>query len=100
MKKLLSVLLILILCLCCVACGSSPNGKLPSNNSSSSGNSSSNSSSSSSNSSSNKEYSTCQICGGKMKCKVCGKSGMYCENSTTGYGTNHYCNDHCYIIWE
>lgn len=51
-------------------------------------------------SSSRDSYSKCSICGGTMKCNVCGDSGLYCENSATGYGTKHYCNDHAYKIYD
>jgi len=38
--------------------------------------------------------SKCSICGGRMKCAICGESGLYCEKSSYGSGDDHYCSKH------
>lgn len=45
-------------------------------------------------SNSSKEVQRCTICGGEMKCAICGESGPYCENASYGSGSDHYCNKH------
>ena len=55
-------------------------------------NSGNSSSSSSKTSSSSKEY--CSMCGGELKCAICGKDGLYCEYASYGKGSAHYCAKH------
>ena len=52
-------------------------------------------SSGSSSASSSNHYETCSICGGEIKCGICGKEdALYCENASYGKGTAHYCEKH------
>jgi hypothetical protein len=44
------------------------------------------------NSASNSSY--CTMCGGEMKCAICGESGLYCEYASYGSGSDHYCSKH------
>ncbi len=51
-------------------------------------------------SSSSDNVETCNICGGGMRCEICGKYGPYCENASYGAGSDHYCSEHWADVCE